>query len=60
MKTKGRYYKSRCEVENATGRKFNCDDHPSIHISGSVLGMRKLYWGYNCDVVRIGDWVYKV
>ena len=28
--------------------------------SGRVIGMRKLFWGYECDVVRVGSWIYKV
>ena len=34
----------------------NC---PCIHISGSVAGMRRDFWGYKCDVVRVGQWIYK-
>ena len=43
---------------NAGGNKYvvNC---PCIHISGSVAGMRRDFWGYKCDVVRVGQWIYK-
>lgn len=34
----------------------NC---PCIHISGSVAGMRRDFGGYKCDVVRVGQWIYK-
>lgn len=32
---------------------------PCIHVSGSVKGMRKWFWGYSCDVVRVGNYIYK-
>lgn len=60
-KKKGRYYKSLRAYENANGRTEkavrNC---PCIHVSGSVKGMRRQFWGYECDVVRIGSYIYKV
>ena len=31
-----------------------------FNISGSVRGMREHYWGYDCDVVRIGKWIYRI
>lgn len=34
----------------------NC---PCIHVSGSIAGMRRNFWGYKCDVVRVGQWIYK-
>lgn len=56
----GRYYKSLKEYENANGKTYGIKNNPCIHVSGSVKGMRKLFWGYACDVVRIGQWIYKV
>lgn len=58
MKTTGHYYKSLKAWINAGGSKYvvNC---PCIHISGSVAGMRRDFWGYKCDVVRVGQWIYK-
>ena len=55
MKTTGHYYHSRKEYEQRTGKsgKF-IQNNPSFHISGNVRGMRKLFWGYECDVVRVG------
>lgn len=60
MKAHGRYYKSLKEYENANGARAGIKTNPCIHVSGSVAGMRKLFWGYSCDVVRIGQWIYKV
>lgn len=54
----GRYFKSYREYRNATNKTIDRTG-PSIHISGSVRGMRKLFWGYRCDVVRIGNYIYK-
>ena len=56
----GKYYKSLREFENDNGTRHGIKNSPCIHVSGSVSGMRKLFWGYDCDVVRIGNWVYKV
>lgn len=25
----------------------------------SIAGMRRDFWGYKCDVVRVGQWIYK-
>lgn len=59
MKTTGRYYKSLKAWLNDGGNGYY-RDKPCIHATGSVRGMRKLYWGYKCDVVRVGSWIYKV
>lgn len=57
---RGCYYRSERAYTLATGRKVDTEHSPSIHVSGSVRGMRKLFWGYKCDVVRVGQWIYKV
>ena len=33
---------------------------PSISVSGSVKGMKKMYWGENAEVVRCGSYYYKI
>lgn len=60
QKTTGRYYPSEKAYILAKGRRINKNNTPCIHVSGSVRGMRKQFWGYSCDVVRIGQWIYKV
>lgn len=62
MKTTGHYFKSARETRNAgiNVSKARLSALPNIHISGSVAGMRKLFWGYKCDVVRVGNWIYKL
>ena len=35
--------------------------HPSIHVSGSIRGMKKLgYWGKNDTIVRCGNYYYNL
>lgn len=55
---RGKYYKSLKEWINAGGN-YSILNAPCIHISGSVRGMRRDFWGYACDVVRVGNWIYK-
>lgn len=57
---KGRYFHSLKEYVNAGGNESVIKNCPSISVTGSVEGMRRDFWGYKCDVVRIGNWVYKV
>ena len=56
---RGRYYRSLKEYMQATGKTIDRENTPSIDVTGSVYGMRKLYWGFECDVVRIGHYIYK-
>lgn len=60
MNRTGRYFNSMREYENAGGSKRDIINKPCIHRTGSVSGMRKQFWGYACDVVRVGNWIYKV
>ena len=57
---RGRYYKSLKEWINAGHGNYPLENGPCIHVSGSVKGMRKQFLGYECDVVRVGNWIYKV
>lgn len=59
MKKRGRYYRSLREYKNAGGNARGIKNAPCIHVSGSVAGMRRDFWGYSCDVVRIGSYIYK-
>lgn len=56
-KQKGRYFSSPKKYERATGEKFtrNC---PNAGPYPNVPGMRKLFWGYDRDVVREGKFCY--
>ena len=42
------------------GSMADIDNKPSFSTTGSVAGMRKLYYGYNCDLVRYRGFYYKV
>ena len=35
-------------------------DFPNFHKSGSVSGMKKLYYGKDALLVRCGDYIYNV
>lgn len=52
------YYHSPKEYEAKTGKRFS-DKGPSIHRTGSVMGMVKLgYWDKDADKVRHGNYIY--
>jgi hypothetical protein len=33
---------------------------PNFHYTGSIRGMKKLYYGQNALLVRCGEWIYNV
>lgn len=33
---------------------------PNFHRTGSIAGMKKLYYGKNALLVRCGSWIYNV
>ena len=33
---------------------------PNFHKTGSIAGMKKLYYGKNALLVRCGSWIYNV
>lgn len=33
---------------------------PNFHRTGSIFGMKKLYYGKNALLVRCGSWIYNV
>lgn len=41
-------------------KKFNLSSFPNFHRSGSVLGMKNLYYGLDAKLVRCGDYIYNV
>jgi len=42
------------------GEKYNLSQYPNFHKSGSIYGMKKLYYGMDAMLVRSGDWIYHV
>ena len=42
------------------GKACNIGDFPNFHKSGSITGMKKLYYGKNAMLVRCGNYIYNV
>lgn len=42
------------------GIDLNLDSFPNFHKSGSIIGMKKLYYGKDARLVRCGSYVYNV
>jgi len=42
------------------GVELNIDEYPNFHKSGSIKGMKKLYYGKDSLLVRCGDYIYNV
>ena len=40
--------------------KYNLSDFPNFAASGSVAGMKKLYYGASAKLVRCGKYIYDV
>lgn len=42
------------------GKRVGIDRFPNFHRTGSVRGMKKLYYGADSLLVRCGDYIYNV
>lgn len=42
------------------GNRNNISDYPNFHKSGSVIGMKKQYYGKDALLVRCGSYIYNV
>ena len=42
------------------GEKINISQYPNFHKSGSIAGMKNLYYGKDALLVRCGEWIYHV
>lgn len=42
------------------GRKLGIEKCPNFHKSGSIKGMKELYYGKNTMLVRCGSYIYCV
>ena len=42
------------------GRKVGIDRFPNFHKSGSVRGMKRLYYGRDCLLIRCGSYICNV
>ncbi len=47
-------------ISKAAGESCNISDFPNFHKSGSISGMKKLYYGKNALLVRCGSYIYNV
>ena len=47
-------------VSEEKGRQLNLSRFPNFHKSGSITGMKKLYYGKDALLVRCGDYIYNV
>ena len=51
----------RCKyLKVQTGKSINISDFPNFHKSGSIYGMKKLYYGGGALLVRCGSYIYNV
>jgi len=41
-------------------RRVSISRFPNFHRTGNVRGMKKLYYGADCLLVRSGDFIYNV
>ncbi len=44
----------------AEGKQVGIDRFPNFHRTGSVRGMKRLYYGTECLLVRCGNYIYNV
>lgn len=44
----------------AEGRRVNISRFPNFHRSGSIKGMKQLYYGKSALLVRCGSYIYNV
>lgn len=42
------------------GKRVGISRFPNFHKTGSVRGMKKLYYGAYCLLVRVGNYMYNV
>ena len=42
------------------GKRVGISRFPNFHKTGNVRGMKRLYYGADCLLVRVGDYVYNV
>ena len=51
----------RCRyLKRAKGEAIGISNFPNFHKSGSIIGMKKLYYGSDALLVRCGQWIYNV
>ena len=44
----------------ADGDRLKIDRFPCFHITGSIAGMKRMFYGKDALLVRCGSWIYNV
>lgn len=44
----------------ADGKRYNLSQYPNFSATGSIKGMKKLYYGEDALLVKCGSYIYKV
>lgn len=47
-------------IKVAEGKRLKIENYPSIHYTGSLSGMRELYWRHDPYQIRSGNYIYNV
>lgn len=47
-------------LEKEQKEKYNLSQYPNFSVTGSIYGMKKLYYGMDAFLVRSGSWIYHV
>jgi len=47
-------------MKKAEEAKYNLSQYPNFSVTGSIYGMKKLYYGMDALLVRCGQWIYNV
>ena len=42
------------------GKRVRISRFPNFHVTGSIRGMKRLYYGNDCLLVRCGNYIYNV
>ena len=58
LKTQGIMRTRRMTIEQ--GRRVGISRFPNFHKSGSIRGMKRLYYGKDCLLVRCGSYIYNI
>ena len=43
-----------------TGKEYHIFDYPNFDKTGSIIGMKRLYYGKDALLVRCGSYIYNV
>jgi hypothetical protein len=53
--------KTKCATKEQLKEKgINLSAFPNFHANGSIIGMKKMYYGKDALLIRSGNYIYKV